>query len=66
MRPSPHLSTAAWRKSTYSNGQGGNCVEVAVGTPGIVPVRDSKDPARGVLAVTPSSWDALTGELKHV
>jgi hypothetical protein len=66
MGPSPHLSTAAWRKSTYSNGQGGNCVEVAQGTPGIVPVRDSKDPARGVLAVTPSSWDALTGELKHV
>ncbi|GHB24089.1 hypothetical protein FHS35_009171 [Streptomyces umbrinus] len=23
------LSNACWRKSTYSNGEGGNCVEVA-------------------------------------
>ncbi|MFF8014417.1 DUF397 domain-containing protein [Streptomyces sp. NPDC007929] len=25
------LSTAVWRKSTYSNGSGGDCVEVAEG-----------------------------------
>ncbi|MFJ3879883.1 DUF397 domain-containing protein [Streptomyces sp. NPDC090077] len=30
-----------WFKSSYSN-NGGNCVEVAVNLPGIVPVRDSK------------------------
>ncbi|MGK4580944.1 DUF397 domain-containing protein [Kitasatospora sp. HPMI-4] len=39
----PDLPGAPWRKSTYSNGQGG-CVEVADGYPGIMPVRDSKDP----------------------
>ncbi|HZG04566.1 MAG TPA: DUF397 domain-containing protein, partial [Streptomyces sp.] len=30
------LSTAAWRKSSYSNGDGGACVEVADGFPGVV------------------------------
>jgi Domain of unknown function (DUF397) len=32
------------RKSTYSGSNGGNCVEVADNLPGIVAVRDSKDP----------------------
>lgn len=35
-------STAVWRKSSYSGGDGGNCLEVATGDPDIVPVRDSK------------------------
>lgn len=34
----------SWRKSSYSNGEGGECVEVADGCPGTVPVRDSKNP----------------------
>ena len=37
-------SRAVWRKSSRSNGSGGNCVEVASNLPGIVAVRDSKDP----------------------
>lgn len=65
MRPSPQLNNAAWRKSSYSNPQGGECVEVAQGTPGLVPVRDSKDVARGVLTLHPSTWDALTTALKR-
>jgi len=36
------LSGAAWRKSSYSDGGDTNCVEVADGYPGLVPVRDSK------------------------
>ncbi|WP_031477005.1 DUF397 domain-containing protein [Streptomyces bicolor] len=36
------LSNASWFKSSYSNGEGGNCVEVADGVPGVVPVRDTK------------------------
>ena len=35
-----------WRKSSFSNGQGGACVEV-VGT--LDAVRDSKNPTGGVL-----------------
>jgi hypothetical protein len=33
----------AWRKSSHSGGNGGNCIEVA-SLPGVVAVRDSKDP----------------------
>lgn len=42
MSTTPDLSKAAWRTSSYSNGDGGDCVEVADNLPGIVPVRDSK------------------------
>ncbi|WP_043264960.1 DUF397 domain-containing protein [Streptomyces sp. CT34] len=35
------LSTARWRKSSYSNGDGGNCVEVAEGFPGAARWRKS-------------------------
>ena len=35
------LSNARWRKSSYSNGEGGNCVEVAYDFPGAAPWRKS-------------------------
>ncbi|MGH4018624.1 MAG: DUF397 domain-containing protein [Pseudonocardiaceae bacterium] len=48
-----------WRKSSRSNGGGnGNCVEVA-GMPDRVAMRDSKDPAGPMLAVTRSEWRAF-------
>ncbi|GGJ80863.1 hypothetical protein GCM10011583_10470 [Streptomyces camponoticapitis] len=56
MRPRPDLSTALWRKSSYSNGDGGQCVEVADGYPGVIPVRDSKTPTGPVLLLTPAAW----------
>ncbi|MFJ2177407.1 DUF397 domain-containing protein [Streptomyces sp. NPDC087851] len=34
----------AWRKSSYSGSNGGECVEVADGIAHTVPVRDSKTP----------------------
>ena len=37
------LSRAEWHKSSYSS-QSGNCVEVARNLPGLVAVRDSKQP----------------------
>jgi hypothetical protein len=49
------LSRAAWRKSTYS-GQDGNCVEIASNLPGVIAVRDSKDPDGPVLGFTHSDW----------
>nr|WP_107080470.1 DUF397 domain-containing protein [Streptomyces sp. 769] len=36
------FNSATWIKSSYSDRDGGNCVEVAPGFPGVVPVRDSK------------------------
>ncbi|OWU99811.1 DUF397 domain-containing protein [Micromonospora wenchangensis] len=51
----PDLTGAVWRKSTRSNA-GGNCVEVADNLPGVVGIRDSKDPTGAALAFTPGSW----------
>ncbi|MET8912074.1 DUF397 domain-containing protein [Micromonospora sp. NPDC004551] len=53
------LTGARWRKSTRSNGSGGNCVEVAGNLPGVVAVRDSKDPAGPVLTFGPEAWRAF-------
>jgi len=51
-----------WRKSSYNGGNDGDaCVEVGAGVPGVVPVRDSKDPAGPVLTFAPAAWaDFLT------
>jgi hypothetical protein len=61
-RPDPN--GAAWRKSSYSNQEGGDCVEVADGFPGVVPVRDSKDPHGPALVFPAASWVAFIGALK--
>ena len=53
------LSRAVWHKSSYSGGNGGQCVEVATNLSGIVAVRDSKDPEGAVLFFTPGEWDAF-------
>ncbi|KPI23044.1 protein of unknown function DUF397 [Actinobacteria bacterium OV320] len=55
------LSGVAWRKSSYSNQDGGACLEVADRHPSLVPVRDSKDPGRGVLAFGPEAWACFVG-----
>jgi hypothetical protein len=49
---------ATWRKSTYSNGTGGNCVEVA-DLPGGRAVRDSKHPEGPILVFTREGWRAF-------
>lgn len=50
------LSQAAWRKSTHSDGGANNCLEVADGFPGLVPVRDSKNPTGPALLVAAPAW----------
>ncbi|MFH8237964.1 DUF397 domain-containing protein [Streptomyces sp. NPDC018321] len=50
----------AWFKSSYSTGDGGQCVEVAV-SPHVVHVRDSKDIARRGIAVDEAAWTAFVG-----
>jgi hypothetical protein len=54
---------AQWRKSRYSNGQA-ECVEVAGNLPGIVAVRDSKDPGGSRLAFGGAQWRAFTVTVK--
>jgi hypothetical protein len=58
------LAGAHWRKSSYSGGSGGNCVEVATSLPGLVAVRDSKHPAAPALLLTPAQWRALIATLR--
>jgi hypothetical protein len=58
------VSRAEWRKSSYSSGNGGACVEVARNLPGTVAVRDSKDPAGPALAFSPHDWQAFTDAVK--
>lgn len=49
-----------WRKSSYSGGGNGNCVEVAF-TAQVVGVRDSKDADGAVLRFSPGQWRSFTG-----
>lgn len=50
------LTGAQWRKSSRSGTSGGNCVEVADNLPGVVGVRDSKDPTGPALTFGPAAW----------
>ena len=54
------LTNAIWQKSSYSGGNGGNCVEVARNLTGVLAVRDSKDPDGPVLVFTLAEWRAFT------
>ncbi|MFI0542485.1 DUF397 domain-containing protein [Streptomyces sp. WSLK1-3] len=59
------LSDALWRKSSYSNGEGGNCVEVTDVVPGVMPVRDSKlGPDSPVLVFPTGAWTHFLGSLR--
>jgi hypothetical protein len=58
--PIPH---GAWRRSSYSGDNGGECVEVADGFPSAVPVRDSKNPDP-TLTVPADAWQAFIEHVK--
>ncbi|MBE1492469.1 DUF397 domain-containing protein [Plantactinospora soyae] len=57
------LTGARWRKSSRSNSTGGDCVEVADNLPGIVGVRDSKNPTGPALTFDPSAWQAFVARV---
>jgi hypothetical protein len=57
------LSTAAWRKSSFSNG-GGACVEVAPLDDGRIAVRNSNHPEAGVVFFTRAEMDAYIKGVK--
>lgn len=52
-----------WRKSTYSDASGGNCVETA-SADGMVMMRDTANRDGGTLAFTVDAWAAFTTSLK--
>jgi hypothetical protein len=52
-----------WRKSTYSGGNGGDCVETASGN-GAVLVRDTTDRDGGTLTFPADAWSAFMADVK--
>lgn len=58
------LSNAVWRKSSRSGDNGGACVEVARNLPGIVAVRDSKNPNGPVLTIESAGWQDFIADVK--
>jgi hypothetical protein len=59
------LSRANWHTSSYSGGNGGQCVEVARNLPGVVVVRDSKARQEGTLIVSRAVWAGFIARLKE-
>jgi hypothetical protein len=56
----PAVPELAWFKSSYSSGEGGQCVEVAARR-GAVHVRDSKNTTVPMLTVQTDAWHAFVG-----
>lgn len=52
-----------WIKSTASGSQGGNCVQAAFTSDGVL-VRDSKEPDGPRLKFTGAEWDAFLDGVK--
>lgn len=60
----PSLSYDKWQKSSYSNGGSGNCIETRLLPGDQVAARDSKDVAKGAIAVSHSAWTAFVKAVK--
>ncbi|MET9518398.1 DUF397 domain-containing protein [Streptomyces sp. NPDC002994] len=58
------LGSTAWRKSSYSNSDGGSCLEVADGLDGVMPVRDSKIPSGPALTFDVTAWSSFVSAVK--
>ncbi|MFE2201669.1 DUF397 domain-containing protein [Streptomyces amritsarensis] len=60
------VNQVTWRKSSYSNGDGGSCVEVSDDLPGIVPVRDSKlADTSPVIVFAAAPWVSFIRTVQH-
>ncbi|MFE7534000.1 DUF397 domain-containing protein [Streptomyces rhizosphaericola] len=58
------LTSVTWRKSSYSNSDGGQCVEVSDDFPGVIPVRDSKRPEGPALVFGAPAWTAFVNDMR--
>ncbi|MFJ2608205.1 DUF397 domain-containing protein [Streptomyces sp. NPDC087425] len=68
MTPNENVSAPDWMKSSYSNGQGGECIEWApqhAAATGEFLVRDSKNPHGPQLALTAEGFAGLVTYAKR-
>jgi hypothetical protein len=56
------IDSLRWRTSSYSSGNGGDCVEVAASDH--VAVRDTKDRQGAVLRFSPAAWQRFAEQVK--
>ncbi|MFJ6634386.1 DUF397 domain-containing protein [Streptomyces sp. NPDC091376] len=63
--PEYDINAATWRKSTYSGPDGADCLEVADAHPGVVPVRDSKNPGGPKLVFRAAAWSVFVEDVKN-
>ncbi|MEO3755076.1 DUF397 domain-containing protein [Streptomyces sp. B6B3] len=61
--PRPDLTATNWRRSSYSNANGGDCVEVSDDFSGVVPVQDSKNPGPALVVPAPA-WQAFVDSVR--
>jgi hypothetical protein len=59
------LSAASWRKSSYNNPDGGQCVEICDDFVGVLAVRDSKNKQGPALTFRADEWTAFVSSVKH-
>lgn len=56
----------AWRKSSYSDGNGTSCVETTDLAPAVdIAVRDSKNPAGPALLLPATAWSAFVTHVRE-
>ncbi|MHB6907217.1 DUF397 domain-containing protein [Streptomyces sp. DB-54] len=62
------LAGADWLKSSYSDGDGGQCLEFSptpAPTHALVPLRDSKCPGGPVIIVSVTGWSSFVDAVKN-
>ncbi|MDF3148287.1 MULTISPECIES: DUF397 domain-containing protein [unclassified Streptomyces] len=59
------LTGVTWRKSSYSNPDGGQCLEVADVHAPVVPVRDSKNPHGPALILRAAAWASFVTAVRR-
>ncbi|MGN9756615.1 DUF397 domain-containing protein [Streptomyces sp. SD31] len=60
------LTGVTWRRSSYSNSDGGQCLEVADNLPApVVPVRDSKNPHGPALILPATAWASFVTAVRR-
>ncbi|AJT67229.3 DUF397 domain-containing protein [Streptomyces chattanoogensis] len=62
------LTSAVWVKSSYSGGDGGQCIEFSrtlAQAHGLIPIRDSKNPDGPALVFPAAHWSSFVTAVKN-